>query len=79
MVFIDDRLDNKPERTAPVTNTVTTSFMWIESTAGQRCELFEKKWLDCASKLGKGKGEIECKLELQDLEQCKKLDIVYKR
>lgn len=79
MVFIDDRLDHKLEKTAPLTNTITTSFAWIESTAGQRCELFEKKWLDCASRLGREKGQIECNLELKDLKQCKEMDLAYKR
>lgn len=79
MVLIDDRLDHKPEKTAPISNAVTTSFLWIESTAGQRCELFEKKWLDCASRQGRDKAQNDCNLELKDLQECKEMDIAYKR
>lgn len=77
--MIDDRLDHKPEKTAVVNNSLTNNFLWLQSTAGQRCDFFEKQWLDCASRLGRDRGEIECAAQLRDLKQCSEMDLAYKR
>ncbi len=57
----------------------TYQFSWVTSHAGRRCEFFEKTWLECASKLGLNRAEKDCKFELNDLHECDRMDIAYKR
>ncbi|RNA33136.1 NADH dehydrogenase [ubiquinone] iron-sulfur 5 [Brachionus plicatilis] len=69
----------KMEQVVPVQTPLTYNFAWVNSHGGRRCEIFEKQWLDCASKLGLYKAEKVCKFELQDLKECERMDIAYKR
>lgn len=77
--MIDNRLDHKPENTAPISNSLTTSLSWLHSTAGMRCEYFEKQWLECASRLGRDKGLIDRQFEMRDFNECKQMVVAYKR
>jgi hypothetical protein len=70
---------NKMENTVIVQTPITQNLAWISSYAGSRCEYFESKWLDCASKLGLTRAEKECKLERRDLHECVNMDLAYKR
>lgn len=72
-------MEKKMENVVPFQTPLTYNFVWLRSRAGQRCELYEKQWLDCASKLGLNKAEKECKLEKSDLEECDKQSLAYKR
>ncbi len=67
------------ENNVIVQTPLTYSTSWANSYYGTRCEVFEKNWLECASKLGLTRAEKECKLERQDLNECSSMDLSYKR
>jgi hypothetical protein len=67
------------ERTTIYQSPISYQFGWNNNYAGMRCELFDKKWLDCASKLGLVRAERECIDALNDREECSNMSLAYKR
>lgn len=67
------------EQVGFVQTPVTYNFEWIGSAAGKRCEIFEKRWLNCASQVGLNRANVECAAESSDMNECSKMDIAYKR
>ena len=53
------------EKTTAVQTPISYNLAWVTSFGGSRCEIFEQQWLDCASKLGLRRAEIECKFEIK--------------
>ncbi|XP_078279050.1 NADH dehydrogenase [ubiquinone] iron-sulfur protein 5 [Rhinoraja longicauda] len=44
-----------------------------------RCHVFEKEWIECAHGIGKTRAKKECKLELEDFNECLHRDKLHKR
>ena len=78
--MVDANQNWKPmENNAVIQTRATYNTQWISSFAGNRCELFERKWLECASQLGRIRAERECMASKDDLNECVQMNIAYKR
>jgi hypothetical protein len=77
---MDAKVDFKPmEKTTMYQSAASFQFGWNTNYAGMRCELFDKKWLDCASKLGLVRAERECIAARNDRDECASMSLAYKR
>jgi hypothetical protein len=68
------------EKTTPIESFFTAHTSWLNSQAGRRCGLFEKQWLDCASRVGLSRAmQKDCINENRDLKECQEMSLAYKR
>jgi len=67
------------ERREFIRTPVTQQTNWLMSAGGGRCDFFEKKWIQCASKLGLTRAEKDCAYIKEDVRQCGQLELSNKR
>ena len=67
------------EKRQLINSRLNTNTNWFLSMAGSKCDIFEKNWLDCASKQGLARADMDCKMFKDDLKECSNMEIAIKR